>query len=37
MTGDYIREAIVAVLGLAAAGELVGLALRLMFRTRRDP
>lgn len=37
MTQDYICDAIAWVLGFAAAGQLVGLALRLMIRPRREP
>lgn len=39
MTQDYICDAVLAVLGLAIAGQLVGLAVRLITRprTRRDP
>ncbi len=39
MTQDYICQAILSVLGLAAAGQLVGVAWRLMNRPRprREP
>lgn len=39
MTQDYICDVVLSVLGLAVAGQLVGLALRLMIRPRprREP